>query len=138
MATTQLLKTADIPDEVLREIRRLLDESFAGHFSEDDWEHGLGGWHAVVTDGDAIVAHAAVVPRTIHVADRPIRTGYVENVGTAPAREREGVASQAMVELVAVLRREFDMGALSTGAHRFYERLGWERWESETRPGDDW
>jgi aminoglycoside 2'-N-acetyltransferase I len=27
-----------------------------------------------------------------------------------------------------VVRREFDIGVLSTSRHRFYERLGWERW----------
>lgn len=132
MAKTQVLTTAEVPSELLVEIRRLLDESFAGHFSEDDWEHGLGGWHAIVTDGDAVVAHAAVVPRTLHVAERPVRAGYVENVGAAPARERRGLATLAMTEINDVLRREFDMGALSTGAHPFYERLGWERWQGPT------
>ena len=132
MATTRVLTTAEVPSELLVDIRRLLDESFAGHFSEDDWEHGLGGWHAIVTDGGAVVAHAAVVARTLHVAERPVRAGYVENVGAAPARERQGLATLAMTEINDVLRREFDMGALSTGAHPFYERLGWERWQGPT------
>ncbi len=32
----------------------------------------------------------------------------------------------------AVGRAEFEFGALSTGRHGFYERLGWERWHGPT------
>jgi aminoglycoside 2'-N-acetyltransferase I len=35
-------------------------------------------------------------------------------------------------DLTTVLRREFEMGALSTSRHAFYERLGWERWQGPT------
>lgn len=38
----------------------------------------------------------------------------------------------AMAELSELLRREFEMGALSTGRHGFYQRLGWERWRGPT------
>ncbi len=34
--------------------------------------------------------------------------------------------------LMAVIRSEFDIGRLSTGCHRFYEQLGWERWRGPT------
>ena len=27
---------------------------------------------------------------------------------------------------------EFEMGALSTGSHEFYERFGWERWRGQS------
>lgn len=37
-----------------------------------------------------------------------------------------------MAEIATVVRRELEMGALSTGAHQFYERLGWERWRGPT------
>ena len=30
------------------------------------------------------------------------------------------------------VRREFTLGALGTGRHTFYERLGWERWRGAT------
>lgn len=37
------------------------------------------------------------------------------------------------------MRREHEMGGLSTGRHAFYERLGWERWQGPTfvRDGND-
>jgi len=37
-----------------------------------------------------------------------------------------------MGEATDLVRRHFEMGALSTGLHGFYERLGWERWQGPT------
>jgi aminoglycoside 2'-N-acetyltransferase I len=113
-------------------VRPLLDEAFDGRFGDDDWEHALGGWHVVVTDGSDVVSHAAVVRRELHVDGRPVDTGYVEGVGTAPARQGEGLGTLAMREIDALIRRHHDLGALSTGEHGFYGRLGWERWRGPT------
>jgi aminoglycoside 2'-N-acetyltransferase I len=126
------LTTAEASNDLLAEIRHLLDEAFEGDFSNEDWEHALGGWHVVVEVGDAVVSHAAVVPRILEVAARPFPTGYVEGVATAAERQREGLGSLAMTEIAEVIRREFELGALSTGDHGFYERLGWERWQGPT------
>lgn len=132
MPLIRLFTTAEASGDLLAEIRHLLDDAFGGHFTDDDWEHTRGGWHVVVVDGGVVVSHAAVVPRVIHVADRPLSTGYVEAVATAPGGQREGLGALAMGELATVLRREFEMGALSTGLHEFYGRLGWERWRGPT------
>ena len=86
----------------------------------------------VVTDGGAVVAHASVVPRELHVDGRPVDTGYVEGVGTAPARQGEGLGTLAMREIDDLIRRHHGLGALATSAHGFYERLGWERWRGPT------
>jgi aminoglycoside 2'-N-acetyltransferase I len=119
-------------------VRPLLDEAFGGRFDDTDWDHAVGGWHVLVRDGDAVVAHAAVVPRELHVDGRAVAAGYVEAVGTAPGRQGGGLGTLAMVEVDRLLRRHHELGALSTGAHRFYERLGWERWQGPTfvRKGD--
>jgi aminoglycoside 2'-N-acetyltransferase I len=123
--------TAEASEDLLAEVRRLLDRAFAD-FSDDDWDHACGGWHVVVTDAGAVVAHAAVVPRVLEVGDRPLHTGYVEGVATAPARQEEGLGTRAMTEVSALLHHDFEMGALSTGRHCFYEHLGWERWQGPT------
>jgi aminoglycoside 2'-N-acetyltransferase I len=128
----RLFTTAEASDDLLREIRHLLEEAFDGDFSDDDWEHSLGGWHVVVADGGFAVSHAAVVPRVLDVGGRPFHAGYVEAVATAPGRQREGLGALAMGELARVLQREFELGALSTGLHEFYARLGWERWRGPT------
>lgn len=139
MPDIHLLTTAEASGDLLMAIRSLLVQAFEGDFSQEDWEHTIGGWHVVVADGGATLSHAAVVPRVLEVADRPFDTGYVEGVGTAPERQREGLGSVAMAEASELIRSEFDMGALSTGHHSFYARLGWERWIGPTfvRRGSD-
>lgn len=34
-----------------------------------------------------------------------------------------------MAAVERLLHEQFELGALSTGATEFYERLGWERWQ---------
>lgn len=132
MATVRHFETAAASDDLLREIRMLLDDAFGGEFSDEDWEHTLGGWHVIVSDGDAVMAHAAVVPRRLEVAGRAFRAGYVEGVATVPSRQGEGLGSRAMEELTRLLRGEFEFGALSTDRYTFYGRCGWERWQGPT------
>jgi aminoglycoside 2'-N-acetyltransferase I len=138
MPATHLFRTNEAETALLAEVRALLLDAFHGDFSEDDWGHALGGWHVIVSEGGVVLAHAAVVPRTLGAAGRPVHTGYVEAVATAPGRRRQGLGSLAMSELATVLRREFEMGALSTDSYDFYARLGWERWQGPTfaRHGD--
>jgi aminoglycoside 2'-N-acetyltransferase I len=127
--------TAELAPEELRNLRRLLDPAFgAGRFTEDDWRHTLGGLHVLaVLDGE-LVAHAAVVDRTLRAGGRPLRTGYVEGVATRPDRRRRGLAGLVMREAGAVIRRRHELGALSDGSGipGFYERLGWEHWRGPT------
>lgn len=120
--------TAEAGEPLLRDLRRLVDLAFAGDFSDDDWEHTLGGRHVVVTDDGAVISHAAVVPRSIEVAGRVFRAGYVEAVATEPARQGEGHGTAAVTEATRVVRGGFEMGALSTGSPGFFAGLGWELW----------
>jgi aminoglycoside 2'-N-acetyltransferase I len=129
---TRLFTTEQAPDGLLSEIRSLLDHAFEDGFSEEDWEHTVGGWHAIVSDGGAVVSHAAVVPRALVAGDRPFRAGYVEGVGTLPSRTGEGLGSLVVGRITSLVRDQFGLGALSTGRHGFYERLGWERWKGQT------
>lgn len=132
MPTVRRFATSEAPSAILAEIRGLLVDAFGGEFSNEDWEHTLGGWHVVVVDDDLIRSHAAVVPRILEVAGRPFRAGYVEGVATSPERREEGLGSLAMTAVSELLRRDYALGALSTGRHEFYERLGWERWQGPT------
>jgi aminoglycoside 2'-N-acetyltransferase I len=137
--TVGVFLTPELSQSRLTEIRRLLDQAFEGRFSDDDWDHTVGGIHVLVADADAIVSHAAVVARVLEVAHHRFNTGYVEGVATAPDRQREGLGSLAMARLSTALRNRFAMGGLSTSRHQFYERLGWERWRGPTyvRDGAD-
>ncbi|HET7725845.1 MAG TPA: GNAT family N-acetyltransferase [Candidatus Limnocylindrales bacterium] len=101
-------------------------------FTEDDWAHALGGVHVVADDDGRVVAHAAVVERELHVAGRPLRTGYVEAVAVDPDRQRRGLGTRLMEAVGRIVRDGFELGALGTGEHGFYERLGWETWRGPT------
>ena len=126
------LATTDLDVRELEEIRALLDEAFGDdedeRFTEDDWRHALGGAHFVLDLDGEIVAHASVVPRELHVGGRPVRTGYVEAVATLPARQGQGIGSIVMEAVGDWIRDRYELGALGTGRHAFYERLGWRRW----------
>jgi aminoglycoside 2'-N-acetyltransferase I len=131
--TVILLPTSDVPPGQLAEIRALLDAAFRGdpdgEFTDEDWGHTVGGLHSVVLEDDVVVAHASVVSRTIEVGDVPFRTGYVEGVATLPDRRGEGLGTLAMAPIGRHIRLASEFGVLGTGAYRFYERLGWERWQ---------
>ena len=113
-------------------LRALLDAAFDGDFTDDDWAHAIGGTHALIADGTAIVAHASVVPRVIDAGGTILQAGYVEAVAALPARQRTGLGTAVMRALAPIIERDCDIGALSTGEWHFYERLGWERWHGPT------
>ena len=56
------------------------DGAFEGDFADADWEHALGGVHALCFEGDRLVAHAALVVRRLLHGGSALRTGYVEAV----------------------------------------------------------
>ena len=133
----QVVRCSGASPHLHAQLRALVFESFGDDFTEADWEHAHGGWHLLAQRGQRWVAHAAVVPRELHVAGAPISTGYVEAVATERGMRGRGVGSALLVELTRLVRDRFDMGALSTGQHHFYERAGWERWRGRTYVRED-
>lgn len=130
-ARLRRLATTDLTDAETRAIRDLLHAAFAADgdvFDEGDWRHAIGGEHFVLDLAGEIVAHASVVERRLEIGGRPLRTGYVEAVATAPDHQGKGLGSRVMREVGAYIRERFELGALGTGRQRFYERLGWSTW----------
>jgi aminoglycoside 2'-N-acetyltransferase I len=114
----------------------MLEAAYGGdRFSDEDWEHCLGGVHVLgELDGD-LVAHAAVVERRLHSGGRALRTGYVEGVAVRGDLRRRGLASEIMREVNDVVGAEgFELGALGDGSGvvGFYRRLGWRAWQGPT------
>ena len=120
----------------MRAIRELLVAAFGSdeeeRFTDEDWEHAIGGMHFLLGLGGTVVSHASVVERELHVGGRPLRTGYVEAVATAPEHQRRGFGSAVMGDVASYIREHFELGALGTGSHAFYERLGWLRWRGRS------
>lgn len=130
------VSTPDLTEREIAAIRGMLAAAFGSdddeRFTDDDWDHAIGGLHFVLDLNDELVAHASVVERELHVDDRPLRTGYVEAVGVAPDRQDAGLGSLVMAEVTAYIGQRYEFGALGTGRHGFYERLGWRVWAGPT------
>ena len=117
-------------------IRELLDAAFweeeDERFTEEDWEHSIGGLHVVLDLDGVIVSHASVVERELHVAGHPLRAGYVEAVATAPGHQGRGYGTRVMQVIGTAIVAGYELGALGTGEIGFYERLGWRVWRGPT------
>jgi aminoglycoside 2'-N-acetyltransferase I len=126
--------TSQLDATALGAARQLVDEAFDGDFDELDWEHALGGMHAIVWEGSELIGHGAVVQRRLLHQGRALRCGYVEAVGVRRDHQRRGHGARVMAELERVIRAAYDLGALSATdeAVDFYLARGWQRWEGET------
>jgi aminoglycoside 2'-N-acetyltransferase I len=128
--------TADLGPAEISAIREIMTLAFGDdeeeRFGEDDWAHALGGVHVVVDIDGEIVAHAAIVERTLRMGELPLRTGYVEAVATTPALQGQGLGTLAMADVATLIRDRYELGALGTGSHHFYQRLGWVVWQGPT------
>jgi aminoglycoside 2'-N-acetyltransferase I len=130
----QVAHTAELDTSVLTNARELLDTVFEGDLTDDDWEHSIGGMHAVVWRGDALVGHASVVQRRLLHRDAVLRTGYVEGVGVHPDWQRHGLGSRMMEAIEHIIEGAYEIGALgaSDDAVNLYQRRGWIRWLGPT------
>jgi aminoglycoside 2'-N-acetyltransferase I len=126
--------TADLGTDVLDAARLLMLEAFEGDFGPSDWEHTLGGMHALVWEDDALVAHGSMVQRRLLYEGRALRCGYVEAVGVRPDRQRRGYGAAVMDALERLIRGAYDLGALGTTdeGYEFYLARGWQAWSGET------
>lgn len=127
------LASSELTAAEVRAIRALMEVAFGSEgeeerFSEDDWQHALGGVHFVLELDGEIVAHAAVVERRLFVAGQPLRAGYVEAVATSPDHQGAGLGSIVMTDVTEYIREGFELGGLGTGRQSFYGRLGWRIW----------
>jgi aminoglycoside 2'-N-acetyltransferase I len=130
----RLAHTSDLDPSALDSARVLLTDAFAGRFSEDDWEHTLGGMHALLWEGADLVGHACVVQRRLLHGGRALRTGYIEGVGVRADRRGRGYGAALMAELERVVRGAYDIGALAASAEAgaFYAARGWRLWQGPT------
>jgi aminoglycoside 2'-N-acetyltransferase I len=126
--------TADLDAATLRAARVLLDAVFRGEFSDHDWEHSLGGVHALAWEDGELVGHASVVQRRLLHGGRALRAGYVEGVGVSERRRGRGHGAALMAALERVIRAAYDVGGLGATeeAAEFYAARGWRRWEGPT------
>jgi aminoglycoside 2'-N-acetyltransferase I len=136
MSYIRVASTAEIDIHTLVAVRALLEEVFAGDFSEHDWEHTLGGVHALAYSDSALVGHGSVVQRRLECDGRPLYTGYVEGMAVLEGHRRRGFGAAIMRALEDHIRSACELGALAATdqAAAFYANRGWTRWSGATDP----
>jgi len=76
-----------------------------------------------------LASHAMWCTRWLQPGPRaPVRTAYVEAVGTLPDFQRRGYASRLMRRLVGEIPAPCELAALCPATSEIYERLGWRFW----------
>ena len=129
MADVITLHTSELGQETRAAARQLLYDVF-DDMTEEDWEHSLGGVHALAYEGERLVGHASVIQRRLLHGGRALRAGYVEGVAVHSEHRRRGHAAAMMAALERVARQAYDVAALGATdeAAVLYSGRGWQLW----------
>jgi aminoglycoside 2'-N-acetyltransferase I len=118
---------------------QLVIQSFGTGFRDDDWRHGLGGTHVFVSDDtNSLLAHAAVVSRTIRCGAEVLHVGYVEAVAVRTDLQGRGLGRVLMDQVESIVYAEYELGGLNAieTAVPFYLHRGWTLWTGATAAMD--
>jgi aminoglycoside 2'-N-acetyltransferase I len=134
MAEIQTAHTGELDPAILAAARALMEEVFTEGLDEHDWEHALGGIHALAWEDGVLVGHASLIQRRLLHQGRALRTGYVEAVGVRASARRRGHGGAMMAALERLIRGGYDLGALGATdqAAAFYAGRGWKVWQGPT------
>lgn len=129
MTEVDVVHTSELGRDTLTAVRRLLAGAF-DDLTDQDWEHALGGMHALVREGGDVVGHASLIQRRLLHQGRALRTGYVEAVAVRADRRRRGHGAAMMAALERIAQRAYDVAALGATdeAASFYASRGWQPW----------
>ncbi|HME79581.1 MAG TPA: GNAT family N-acetyltransferase [Mycobacterium sp.] len=132
--TARLVHTADLESEARQRAYEMVTTAFAGEFTDSDWEHTLGGMHALIWHHGAIIAHGAVVQRRLLYRGAALRCGYVEAVAVREDWRGQGLAIAILDACEQVIRGGYQLGALSSSdrGRRLYTLRGWLPWRGPT------
>ena len=132
--TARLVHTADLESDARQRAHEMINEAFAGEFSAADWDHALGGMHALIWHHGAIIAHGAVVQRRLLYRGLSLRCGYVEAVAVREDWRGQGLAIAILDACEQVIRGGYQIGALSSSdrGRRLYTLRGWLPWRGPT------
>jgi aminoglycoside 2'-N-acetyltransferase I len=75
--TARLVHTADLKSDARQRAYEMVNDAFAGEFSDTDWDHALGGMHALIWHRGAIIAHGAVIQRRLLYRGVALRCGKI-------------------------------------------------------------
>lgn len=135
--TARLIHTSDLDAETLHNAHQLVITAFEDepdNYTDSDWEHALGGMHAIIAYRGALIAHAAVVQRRLLHSGAAVRCGYVESVAVHPEWRGRGLGHAVMDAVEQVIKGAYQLGALtsSKAGEPLYLSRGWQRWQGHT------
>ncbi|MFN2464240.1 MAG: GNAT family N-acetyltransferase [Candidatus Dormibacteria bacterium] len=125
----EIAHSAELDAASLRAVRELLESSF-DEVTEHDWDHALGGMHALAWNGSELIGHGSIIQRRLLYGGRALRAGYVEGVGVRPDSRRRGIGGAVMAELERFAGSAYNLGALgsSDDGLGLYLSRGWQSW----------
>ena len=131
--TARLIHTSDLDNETRQHAHQMVTEAFTD-YTDSDWEHALGGMHAIIQYRGALIAHASVVQRRLLHEGAALRCGYVEGVAVREDWRGQGLAHAVMDAIEQVIRGAYQVGALSASpaGERIYRPRGWLHWQGLT------
>ncbi|OLP04250.1 hypothetical protein BVU76_00860 [Mycolicibacterium porcinum] len=135
MIDVVVAEPGELSPNVLSSAEKLVRSAFGDGFREYDWLHGVDGVHVLITEDRELLAHAAVVPRTLRHADKVFDTGYVEAVAVRGDQQGRGLGRLVMDHTESIIRARHDLGALDAveSAAQFYAGRGWQLWTGPTQ-----
>ena len=72
--TARLIHTSDLDNETRQHARQMVTEAFTGfaEYTDSDWEHALGGMHAIIAYRGALIAHEKRSRDAVRATGEPI------------------------------------------------------------------
>lgn len=129
-----IAEAGELSDPDLETAHALVRSAFGTSFRAHDWLHAVDGVHVLVSDDVTLLAHAAVVTRTLRHDGEVFETGYVEAVAVRADQQGRGLGRIVMDHAESLIRTRHRIGALNAveDAAAFYASRGWQRWDGPT------
>lgn len=120
-----VLERESLDDYELHGIHTLVMDAFEQDFSVEDWQHTFGGTRFLGKLHDTLIAHAAVVPRLMHINGEEHEVGYIEGMCVVPAFQKHGYGRLLLQAVSTYCLSHYKISMLSTDEKPFYRQCGW-------------